>query len=206
MFLVSLHPPLLLYPFHKYCIYYVTYYIIYAIIYAATVSAGPLVAATSHRAAASFACVFAGDNADPPMPASDLVPAFGCITSLSGLVNFDEDPEEDALIACTYALSITGLFWSLGPRLICPLLQPRMQAFFHLPSLSPSIACDCEPGPPPPRGSGAICMNRLDDARRSPLAAHVRPGAAGVCVHATHEVKVLQNLKCLCVIHGFRVS
>lgn len=110
-------------------------------------------------------CVFVWDNGNPLMLESDLIQALFPFCQR----NFDEDPEEKTLIACTYCVN-NGIVLetSLPSHLL--LFQPHMQAVFHLSLPSPSVACNCWdhlPPPPPPGGSGAICTSRLDGAERS---------------------------------------
>ena len=80
--------------------------------------------------------------------------------------NFDENPEEETLIACTYCDN-TGIVLKSSPPSHLLLFHPHMQAVFHLSFLSSSVACNCwarQPMPPPLGGSRAISTSRLDDA------------------------------------------
>lgn len=88
-------------------------------------------------------CVFVRDNGDPLMPESDLVQAFWRIISLRPPVkNFDEDPEERALIACTYCVNNEIVLEISTPSHLL-VFQPYMQAVFHLSFPSSSVACNC---------------------------------------------------------------
>lgn len=111
------------------------------------------------------------------MAKSDLVQPLWSIISLLPIKNFDEDPEEKTLIACTYCVNNGIVLETLPPSHLL-LSQPCMQALFHLPLLSSSVACDCwdhQPAPAPLAGSGAIRPSRLDGAQRSLSLTHTAP-------------------------------
>lgn len=75
--------------------------------------------------------------------------------------NFDEDPEEKTLIACTYCVN-NGTVLETLPSSNLLLFQSYMQAVFHLSLPSPSVACnfwDRQPAPPPLLAAGGSTLS-----------------------------------------------
>lgn len=125
-------------------------------------------------------CVFVWDNGNPLMPGVIWYKLSGALFPFWPPVqNFDEDPEEKALMACTYCVN-NGIVLETSPSSHLLLFHPHMQAVFHLSLLSSFVTCNCwdgQPVPPPLGGSRAICLSRLDNAQRSLSLSHTPDGS-----------------------------